>query len=187
LGIDQNYLLFVGTLEPRKNLLRLLTSYSRLPVSIKNKAILVIAGGKGWGGVDIKKTVRKLDLERHVRLVGYVDDTMLAALYKNALFLAMPSIYEGFGLPITEAMAHGTPVLTSNNSSMPEVAGEAGLLVDPLSVDSIQKGLIELLSNAKLRNRLASRAKDSAKRFDWDVSAAKLVDVFKKAVDAHKK
>ncbi|MGD0020839.1 MAG: glycosyltransferase family 1 protein [Smithellaceae bacterium] len=187
LGIDQNYFLFVGTLEPRKNLLRLLTSYSRFSASMKDKALLVIAGGKGWGGVDIKKTVRELDLERHVRLVGYVDDAMLAALYKHALFLAMPSIYEGFGLPLTEAMAHGTPVLTSDNSSMPEVAGEAGLLVDPLSGDSIQEGLMELISNDKLRKRLASHAKDSAKRFDWDVAAAKLVDVFKKAVDARRK
>jgi glycosyltransferase involved in cell wall biosynthesis len=119
--------------------------------------------------------------------VGYVDDAMLAVLYKHALFLAMPSLYEGFGLPLTEAMAHGTPVLTSDNSSMPEVAGEAGLLVDPLSVGSIQEGLMELISNDELRSRLAFRAKDSAKRFDWDVSAAKLVDVFKKAVDARRK
>jgi len=187
LGIDQDYFLFVGTLEPRKNLHRLLTSYSLLPASIKNKALFVIAGGKGWCGVDIEKTVRDLELERHVRLVGYANDAMLAALYQHALFLAMPSIYEGFGLPLTEAMAHGTPVLTSDNSSMPEVAGEAGLLVDPLSVDSIEEGLMALISNGELRGRLAYRAKDSAKRFDWDVSATKLVDVFKKAVDVRRK
>jgi glycosyltransferase involved in cell wall biosynthesis len=185
-AIDQDYFLFVGTLEPRKNLNRLLKSYAQLPLSVKQRALLVIAGGKGWGGIDIATMVRELDLEKFVRVVGYVDDKTLAALYKHALFLAMPSLYEGFGLPLTEAMAHGTPVLTSDNSSMPEVAGKAGRLVNPLSEASIQEGLQDLILKDELRNRLAAAAKASAGRFDWDASAAQLVDVFKKAVDIHR-
>lgn len=187
LGITQDYFLFVGTLEPRKNLLRLLTAYSQLPVSAKSRALFVIVGGKGWCGVDIEKIVSDLDLKRYVRIIGYADDSLLAALYEYALFLAMPSLYEGFGLPLAEAMAHGSPVLTANNSSMPEVAGDAGLLVDALSIDSIQNGLTELILNDGARARLAFHAKKTAQRFDWDMSAAKLVDVFKGAIELRRK
>jgi glycosyltransferase involved in cell wall biosynthesis len=140
-GINRPYFLFVGTLEPRKNLIRLLTAYSYLSDSIKDQATLVIAGGTGWGGIDINDTVADLGLGKYVRILGYVDESILATLYAHALFLAMPSLYEGFGLPLVEAMVRGTPVLTSNNSSMPEVAGNAGLLIYPLETQSIKNGL----------------------------------------------
>jgi glycosyltransferase involved in cell wall biosynthesis len=183
LGIIKNYFLFVGTLEPRKNLFRLLSSYANLSESARGQAHFVIVGGKGWCGVDIDKTIHDLGLKHYVHVLGCVDNITLSSLYRHALFLAMPSLYEGFGLPLVEAMAHGTPVLTSNNSSMPEVAGDAGLLVDPLSVASIQDGLQKLILNDNFRTILASRAKDSAKRFDWDISASRLIDVFKRAIE----
>jgi glycosyltransferase involved in cell wall biosynthesis len=160
-----------------------LSSYAKLSESVKDKAHFVVVGGKGWCGVDIDKTIRNLGLKHYVHVLGYVDNITLTSLYRHALFLAMPSLYEGFGLPLVEAMAHGTPVLTSNNSSMPEVAGDAGLLVDPLSVASIQNGLQKLILNDDFRAILASRTKDSVKRFDWDISASKLVDVFKRAIE----
>jgi len=184
LDINRPYILFVGTLEPRKNLTRLLTAYSYLPDSLKDHTMLVIAGGKGWGGIDIKHTVADLGLDKYVRILGYVDESTLATLYANALFLAMPSLYEGFGLPLVEAMVHGTPVLTSNNSSMPEVAGKAGLLIDPLDVKSIKNGLEELITNDDLRRNLADNARNNVTRFNWDAAAKQLVSVFEKAVSA---
>jgi glycosyltransferase involved in cell wall biosynthesis len=184
LGIHQPYILFVGTVEPRKNLIRLLTAYSQLSDSVKEQAMLVIAGGKGWGDLNINNTIVDLGLEKYVRVLGYVDDSTLTTLYANALFLAMPSLYEGFGLPLVEAMVHGTPVLTSNNSSMPEVAGNAGLLVDPLDIQSIQDGLGELIINHDLRKNLAGNAQDNVTRFNWDVAAQQLITVFEKAISA---
>lgn len=183
-GIDRPYFLFVGTLEPRKNLIRLLTAYSHLPESLKERAMLVIAGGKGWGGVNIKDIVDNLGLGNHVRIPGYVDEATLATLYANAQFMAMPSLYEGFGLPLIEAMAHGVPVLTSNNSSMPEVAGDAGLLIDAQDVGSIENGLNQLITNEGLYKKLAANARSNAARFNWDESARQLIIVFKKAISA---
>jgi glycosyltransferase involved in cell wall biosynthesis len=184
LGVNTPYFLFVGTLEPRKNLGRLLTAYSGLSESIRDKATLVIAGGEGWGRDNIPDMVNRLGLSSHVISLGYVDESMLSALYANALFLAMPSIYEGFGLPIVEATSYGTPVLTASNSSMPEVAGDAGLLVDALDVDSIRAGLSTMISNAKLRNDLAANAKNNAARFNWDESARQMFRVFEKAISS---
>jgi glycosyltransferase involved in cell wall biosynthesis len=181
--ISNSYILFVGTLEPRKNLRRLLISYSRLSDTLKSDVKLVIVGGKGWGGVDVTDMVSELDLEDYVQVLGYVDDSLLPTLYAHALFLAMPSLYEGFGLPLVEAMIQGTPVLTSNNSSMPEVAGDAGLMIDPLDVCSINNGLEELIMNHELRNQLSENARSNVVRFSWDVAAEQLVAVFEKAID----
>lgn len=181
-GVTQPYFLFVGTLEPRKNLANLLAAYASLPAHVRAQAMLVIAGGQGWGGVDLQATISRLDLGKHVRSLGYVDEPTLAALYANARFLAMPSLYEGFGLPLVEAMACGTPALTANNSSMPEVAGDAGLLVDAQDVESIANGLNQLIINDELRNKLAGNAKNNAARFNWDESARQLITVFEKAI-----
>ncbi|OUS16208.1 hypothetical protein A9Q88_08620 [Gammaproteobacteria bacterium 50_400_T64] len=183
-AITRPYFLFIGTLEPRKNLSRLLTAYSRLPVPVKEKAMLVIAGGKGWGGVNIETLITDLDLNDHVSLLGYVDEATLAGLYSNALFLAMPSLHEGFGLPLLEAMTYGTPVLTANNSSMPEVAGDAGLFVDALDIDSIARGLEQLISDEAVLEALADNTACNVKRFSWDNSAQQLLDIFKKAITA---
>jgi glycosyltransferase involved in cell wall biosynthesis len=132
------------------------------------------------GGINIDNVVADLGLAKHVRLLGYVDESTLATLYSNALFLAMPSLYEGFGLPLVEAMIHGTPVLTSSNSSMPEVAGDAGFLVDALDIGSIENGLHKLIGDKAIRDKLASNTKKNAARFNWDQSARQLVSVFEK-------
>jgi len=184
LNIHSPYFLFVGTLEPRKNLVNLLLSYSQLPPALKKRAMLVIAGGRGWGNVRLKELISSLQLAEHVILTGYVDDKMLATLYANALFLAMPSLYEGFGLPLVEAMSYGKAVLTSNKASMPEVAGDAGLFVDPYDPESITQGLQQIISDQGLRDKLAANAKTNAARFDWDESARKLVGVFEKSIAA---
>ena len=172
------YYLFVGTLEPRKNLERLIHAHSILPNSIRNTTKLLIIGGKGWGDVNVEKIVKKFSMQENVEFWGYVDDSILAELYANALFLAMPSLYEGFGLPLIEAMAFGIPMLTSNRSSMPEVAEGAGIFVDPLNLASISKGLGLLLTDPSLRKNLGDRAAIRANKFDWNVTANETLAVF---------
>lgn len=172
------YYLFVGTLEPRKNLERLIHAHSILPNSIRNTTKLLIIGGKGWGDVNVEKIVKKFGMQENVEFWGYVDDSILAELYANALFLAMPSLYEGFGLPLIEAMAFGIPMLTSNRSSMPEVAEGAGIFVDPLNLASISKGLGLLLTDPSLRKNLGDRAAIRANKFDWNVTANETLAVF---------
>jgi glycosyltransferase involved in cell wall biosynthesis len=185
-GIKCPYFLFVGTLEPRKNLTRLLTAYSLLPKAVKLQTSMVIAGGKGWGKFNLEDKIASLDLGDYVRVLGYVDEPTLTALYANARFLAMPSLYEGFGLPLVEAMAHGIPVLTANNSSMPEVAGDAGILVEAENIDSIKEGLRQLLTNEVLRNTLGNNAKVQAIKFNWDDSARQLVSAFNDVISRRK-
>lgn len=184
--IEKSFFLFVGTLEPRKNLTRLLQAYNSLPLSAKRKMNFVIVGGRGWGKVNLQDMVTQLDLTERVEILGRVNDKALATLYANAQFLVMPSLYEGFGLPLVEAMSYGTPVLTANNSSMPEVAGNAGLMVDALKVESIANGLQEMITNNELRESLAKNAKLNAARYSWDKSAKKLIEVFEKAIDLRK-
>lgn len=186
MNIIQPYCLFVGTLEPRKNLVNLLIAYSKLPEDVKKRAMLLIAGGTGWGGINLESTITNLNLAHYTRLLGYVDEPTLAALYAHAKFLVMPSLYEGFGLPLVEAMAYGIPVLTSNNSSMKEVAGNAGILVDPLNIESIKDGLKRLIIDDKLRSDLSLKATSNLSRFNWNLSANQLFSVFKKAMNQRK-
>ncbi len=181
-GIDRPYILFVGTLEPRKNLPRLLQAYAALPEATRQRFLLVLAGGQGWRLGDLKQQVAALRIESSVRLTGYVSDTDLAQLYSYARFLAMPSLYEGFGFPIIEANAMGLPVLTSNTSSMPEVAGEAGILVNPSDVQSILDGLESLAMDGALHTRLAASARANSQRFNWSESALQLEHIFKRAI-----
>lgn len=179
---DRPYFLFVGTLEPRKNLRRLLRAWASLPASVRDGHQLVVAGGSGWGGVDIATLANELGIARDVVVTGYVSDDRLATLYAHARFLAMPSLYEGFGLPLVEAMSCGVPVLTSNVSSLPEVAGDAGVLVDPLDEGAIARGLQQMLMDDDLHRVLSLRAKDVAARFSWAKAARETWAVFEEAL-----
>ena len=172
------FYLFVGTLEPRKNLERLLQAVARLPESIKNTHALVIAGGRGWGRFEASNTIRQQCLENHVILTGHISEEALTWLYQNTLFLVMPSLYEGFGFPLVEAMQHGKAVMTSCTSSMPEVAGKAGLLIDPYTIASIHAGLMQLLGNPELRHHLAQHAQKQALQFQWAQAAYAMQDIF---------
>jgi glycosyltransferase involved in cell wall biosynthesis len=186
LGIGKKYILFVGTIEPRKNLTRLINAYSRLALGIKLEYDLVLVGRYGWGNVNLPSLTKLLGLSEHVKLLGYVSDEDLATLYRNAVFLAMPSLSEGFGLPILEAMSAGIPVLTSNCSSMPEIAGDAALLVDPFSIDSIQGGLERLLTDPQLRISLSANAHKNSMKYSWDKCAGDLMNLFEEAITSHK-
>lgn len=181
ISLDEPYFLFVGTLEPRKNLIGLIEAYSRLSLELRSRAMLVIAGGEGWGGFDVSAAVRKFGVQDRVKVLGYVSDIQLNTLYKHSLFLAMPSFYEGFGLPLLEAMSHGTPVITSNRGSMPEVVGDAGLLVDPYSINSIKEALKALLSDQTLVSNLRLKAIIKSKHFCWDRAARQTLKVIEDA------
>ncbi len=182
-NLDRPYALFVGTLEPRKNLLRLLESFAALSADTRSKLLLVIAGGQGWGLNDLKTEISRLNITSSVRLTGFVSDEELGKLYRDARFLAMPSLYEGFGFPIIEANQLGVPVLTSNTSSMPEVGGDAALLIDPTSVSSITDGLRRLATDDALHKRLTDATHKNATRFDWSRSAYELTEVFRRVLD----
>ncbi len=162
-GLEPGFLLAVGTVEPRKNYHGLLAAY-RLLKTRGVKVPLVIAGGPGWGYGDLPQ---RLALEPGVHLLGHVDDAALQALYRNASVLAYPSLYEGFGLPLLEALEAGLPALVSNSGSLPEVAGEAALAVDPLQPEAIAEGLERMLLDADLRRRLSIAGRARAERFTW--------------------
>lgn len=179
LGITKPFFLVLGTIEPRKNLRRLLYAYASLSQNIRNETNLVITGNVGWGNQLIPELVDTLRLSNNVIITGYVEDMTMATLYKHAKFLAMVSIYEGFGLPIIEANYYGTPVLTSNISSMPEVAGKAGLLINPFEINSITIGLEKLLCDDKKLTELTGHARNNALRYNWQRTSTETLKVFK--------
>jgi len=166
--LDRPYVLAVGTLEPRKNLERLIAAWEGLPDS----HALALVGPRGW---DDERIVAAAQRAGDVRLLGRVSDADLGALYAGAACFAYPSLYEGFGLPVLEAMAAGAPVLTSNVSSLPEVAGDAALLVDPRDTDAIREGLSRLLGDDALRARLRERGRARAAEFSWDRTAGEIL------------
>lgn len=183
LALPENFLLFVGTLEPRKNLSRLLHSYSLLDLSLKKHFPLIVVGQQGWGHITIEDSINEFSLKEHVVVWGHANDQELLTLYQSAHCLILPSIYEGFGLPITEALNAGTPVLTSNRSSMPEVAGKAAHYINPMSIESIKQGLENIILDQKLYETLQQETKRQATHFDWDVCTQKHWKVFSNLIN----
>ncbi|PDW03956.1 glycosyltransferase family 4 protein [Candidatus Viridilinea mediisalina] len=162
------YLLYVGTIQPRKNLVRLLEAFAQALPHLEEPPLLVLAGREGWLSSAIVARTRALGLEHHVRFPGYIPDADLPALLRGALAFVFPSLYEGFGMPVLEAMACGTPVLTANGSALREVADTAALLVDPTNTDAIAAGLLRLISDAHLREALRERGLARAAMFTWE-------------------
>lgn len=171
---EEAYVLSVGTLQPRKNYVRLMEGFVRLREAADTRTQLVIAGGRGWLYDEIIAEASRHD---SVRLLGFVEDEDLPALYRGASVFAFPSLYEGFGLPVLEAMACGIPVVCSDTSSLPEVAGEGALLVDPLNADELAGALARALGDRGLRERMVDRGLAQAAKFTWERSARQLLDV----------
>jgi glycosyltransferase involved in cell wall biosynthesis len=178
-GLPERFLLFVGTLEPRKNVARLVEAYARLPQTCPP---LVLVGGKGWFYEEILSRVEELGLASRVRLAGYVPAEDLPYWYNAAEVLVYPSLYEGFGLPPLEAMACGTPVISSTASSLPEVVGDAGLLVDPADVDGLTSAMERVLRDAGLREQMRTAGLHRAQRFNWQAAARQTVDSYRRAL-----
>lgn len=179
-ALPQQYLLFVGTPEPRKNIRRMLEAYAQLPASLKSAYPLVMAGGNGWM-VDIDQWVNQLGISAQVISLGSVSAEELGYLYSQAKLLLMPSLYEGFGLPILEAFQFGVPVVTANCSSMPEVAGHAGCLVDPMQVESIRAGIECLLTDQNAYAECIKQIPEQLARFDWKKAAEKTLYLLRQA------
>ncbi|WP_299586437.1 glycosyltransferase family 1 protein [uncultured Microbulbifer sp.] len=171
------YFLFVGTIEPRKNLKRLLDAYSSYRKEIAGPLPLKICGGKGWGLPELQGKIRELGLEESIELLGYVADDQLPKLYREARALLIPSLYEGFGLPIVEAYSQGTPVLTANLGAMAEVAGDAALTVNPASTTEIARALTLLTQDREKVSELQLRALQRAEKFSWDKAAAETLSL----------
>ncbi len=174
---ERPYILSVGTVQPRKNYARLIKALATLRANGYDVG-LVIVGGKGWLEDPIYETIRSTGMTDYVRMTGFADDADLPALYSQALITALPSLYEGFGIPVLESMACGTPVLTSNVSSLPEVAGDTGIMVDPSDQDAITGALERLLTDAALCADLSRRGLERAKTFTWDAAAQQLAGVY---------
>ena len=178
--LPPRYVLTVGTLEPRKNLTTLLQAFARLRRAgeVDPGLRLVLAGARGWLEEPIFRAVRSLGLEEAVCFPGFIEDDDLPDLYRGAELFVFPSLYEGFGLPPLEAMACGVPVVTSNTSSMPEVAGGAAMLVDPLDVDGMADVIARVLGDAASRARLRDAGIARARQFSWETAAHQVLDTY---------
>jgi glycosyltransferase involved in cell wall biosynthesis len=180
--LEPGYLLFVGTLEPRKNLPGLLQAYRLLRDEGATTAPLVMVGGKGWLYDEIFERAETLHLTQHVRFFHDVPNADLPGLYSAAGVLTTPSFYEGFGLPALEAMTFGTPVVVSDRASLPEVVGEAGLLVNPDNPEDIARALGRALNDGALRAQMRERGLAQAARFTWERAARETLTVYRKVL-----
>lgn len=179
--IDYPFILFVGTLEKRKNIPTLIKSFYKLKKSKLNHK-LVIVGGKGWKYTQIFNIIKDLNLENDVIFTDYVSDENLVKLYNAADLFVYPSLYEGFGLPPLEAMACGCPVITSNTSSLPEVVGDAGIMVDPNNSNSLAESMIKILKNNQLKEDMGRKSLERASMFSWKKTAKETWDVYKEVL-----
>jgi len=176
-NIDTPFILFVGTLEKRKNVPTLLKSFYKLKkCKIEHK--LVIVGGKGWKYTKIFDLIEELNLKDDVIFTDYVTDEYLVKLYNAADLFVYPSLYEGFGLPPLEAMACGCPVITSNTSSLPEVVGDAGIMIDPNDIDSLTESMHKILTDNELRKEMSRKSLERAGMFSWKKTAKETWDVY---------
>jgi glycosyltransferase involved in cell wall biosynthesis len=183
LGIHQPYVLMTGTIEPRKNVVGLLEAFGALPAGLRDSHALVLAGGKGWLDEEIHRRAAALR-SSGAELVqpGYVDSTDLPALYSGAAAFVLPSHYEGFGIPVLEAMACGAPVITSRNGALPEVAGDAAILVGTRDHGELAAAIERVLSDPRLGSDLRARGLERATRFSWEASARALLELIRRSV-----
>lgn len=180
--LDQSFILSVGTVQPRKNIARLIQAYIKARAQGSTTARLLIVGRAAWQHSNIYQIARQSGYSKDIVFTGYLPDDTLAALYHRCEVFVYPSLYEGFGLPVLEAMACGAPVITSNCSSLPEVAGDAAVLVDPHSVEEIRIAVGQVVNNQELRQSLCQKGKHRAESFTWAKTAALTLAVYEQSV-----
>jgi glycosyltransferase involved in cell wall biosynthesis len=176
--LDGSFVLYVGNIKPHKNLVRLIEAFEALRRDGFEELKLLIIGDEISKWPALRRAVHRLKLHKHVRFLGFQSDETLASLYRLAAVFVFPSLYEGFGLPPLEAMASGTPVVTSNVSSLPEVAGDAAMLVDPYDVGAITAGIKRVLTDPALRDELVRRGLRRAREFSWERSVARTREIY---------
>ncbi len=182
LGLPRGYVLFVGTFEPRKNVLGLLTAYARLRAVLPEAPPLVLAGRRGWLFDEVQARLRELNLARHVRFLEEVSEAQLRALYQSAGAFVLPSHYEGFGFTVLEAMASGAPAVVANRASLPEIAGDAALLVNPDDPDALADSLRRALTDSELRAGMVRRGLAQARRFTWEQTARATLALYQRVL-----
>lgn len=175
----QDFILSVGTIQPRKNIERLIKAYVEARSSGAITAKLLIVGRSAWQHSDIHRRATESTYGKDIVFTGYVSNEVLAALYERCLVFVYPSLYEGFGLPVLEAMACGAPVITSDRSSLPEVAGNAAVLVDPFSIEDIRTAIQKVVSNAAFREGLREKGMARAANFSWTKTAEMTLDLYR--------
>ncbi|QBD79031.1 glycosyltransferase family 1 protein [Ktedonosporobacter rubrisoli] len=185
-GLKHPLVLAVGTMEPRKNHIGLIKAFHKAQAHKNGPAMLAIAGGEGWLYDETRQVVADLKLEKKVRFLGRVSDLELITLYSMTDIFAFPSFFEGFGIPPLEAMACGAPVITSTTSSLPEVVGDAALLVDPHDIEALATSITRLLENAQLRSELQQKGYQRVKHFTWAASAQKMLTIYQKLYNGEK-
>jgi glycosyltransferase involved in cell wall biosynthesis len=175
--LPEHFVLSLGTVQPRKNYVGLMRAFAQLS---EPDLSLFVAGGQGWLSDEIYRAAAELGLDTRVRFLGFVDDVDLPALYSAAALFALPSLYEGFGIPLLEAMACGTPIVAADNSSLPEVVGDAGVLVDAHDTDALAQAMQQLLADTEQRQRLVQRGLARARRFTWQRAAEQLLCTYRR-------
>lgn len=176
---SQPYLLFVSTIEPRKNIKAIITAFNYLKQKHKIPHNLVMIGRKGWHYESIFAAIEKSPWKNQIHHLDYLSNVMVALFYAKADAFVYPSHYEGFGLPVLEAMTLGTPVITSNNSSLPEVAGDAALLINPDEPMQLAEAILKLISDSQLRQEFIKKGQERAKQFSWERTAIKTLKAYK--------
>lgn len=181
-GLKPGFFLFIGTLQPRKNLPRILQAFEQLPAEVRKEHPLVIVGRDGWNNEDLLPELHALEARGEGRWLSYLPQSDVMALLQSAAALTFPSLYEGFGLPVIEAFAARCPVIASNSTSLPEVAGDAAWLVDPYEVDSISEAMQALLNQTTLREEKIERGLARAQQYTWHECARQTLDVYRKVL-----
>ena len=179
-GLPQRFMLYVGTIEPRKNLMRLMSAFAEArKAGIAQH--LVCVGPYGWSSRDLAGHIERLGIDSAVQFTGYLPFEDLPAIYSLGDFFVFPSLYEGFGLPVVEAMACGLPVLTSNTSSLGEIAGDAAETIDPLDLDAMVDAIVRLATDADLRRARSEQGLERARSFSWSQTARDMLTVYHRA------
>ena len=190
--VDSPFLLYAGRISPNKNVARIIEAFSALKAELAKDGDypdlkLIIIGDEVSQNPDIRRAVIRSGMQHEVRFLGYVSIDVLRVFFDMAEVFVFPSLYEGFGLPPLEAMAHGTPVVASNTSALPEVVGNAALMVNPENIFEISRALQRVLTDQSLRARLEAAGLEQARRFSWDVSVRRMVEVYEEVVAEHRK
>lgn len=180
--INYPYILFVGTIEPRKNIANLLKAFDKFKNQDKNNFHLVLIGKKGWNTSEIDETFAKTKYKDKIHFMDFIDDQELVYLYNAASLLCYPSLFEGFGLPVLEAMACGTPVITSNISSLPEVGGDAARYIDPDNIEDISNKITQILTDQIVLKAMSKKSLKQAKKFSWEKCARETYQVYEKVL-----